>query len=102
MHQYANYIQPALAKLLKEIRRKRHYTQERMAECLRISTRCYSNLELGKSRFSCPSLFFFFVMLTDAEVLVAVHIFRGVARDIDQEWDLTLPDDWKGDNSGSQ
>ena len=73
MHPYANQIQPVLAKMLGDYRHKYHYSQERMSEHLRISPRSYSDLELGKSSFSGPSLLFFFLTMDDADRFVALQ-----------------------------
>lgn len=89
MHQYAAYIQPILAKMLGEYRHTHHYSQERMAENLRISPRSYSDLELGKSKFSGPSLLFFFLAMSDSEQLVTLQALREAIWRIDNEWDLT-------------
>ena len=84
MHRYALCIQPVLARMVGEIRRKRNYSQERMAECLRIATRSYSNLELGKSKFSGPSLLFFILMLTEEELLAMLRELCEAVRAYDE------------------
>lgn len=91
MHQYAHHIQPTLAKLLGDYRNKYQYSQERMSENLRISPRSYSDLELGKSTFSGPSLLFFFLIMDDNERLLALQELREVIFTIDEEWDVTQP-----------
>lgn len=90
MHQYANHIQPTLARMLGEYRHKCHYSQERMAENLRISTRSYSDLELGKSKFSGPSLLFFFLTMNDSDRISALQELSTVICRIDDEWDPNL------------
>lgn len=91
MHPYATHIQPALARLLGEYRRKCHYSQESMAENLRISTRSYSDLERGKSRFSGPSLLFFFLAMSEAELLSTLRELQEVIHSIEYDLDPTLP-----------
>ena len=83
MHPYAHYLQPELARILGNYRTAHLYTQERMAENLRISPRNYSNLELGKSGLSGPTLLFFFLTMTDAEQLATLQQLRFVINQID-------------------
>lgn len=90
MHQYAVYIQPILSKMLGEYRKLHHYSQETMAENLRISPRSYSDLELGKSKFSGPSLLFFILTMTEAEQLAALQSLKEAIYRIDTQWDYAV------------
>lgn len=83
MHPYANHIRPELAKILGDYRNTHHYTQERMAENLRISLRSYSDLELGKMNFSGPSLIFFVLTMTEAEQQAVIQKLREIVNRID-------------------
>ena len=91
MHQYTNYIQPVLARMLGEYRQKCDFSQERMAENLRISTRSYSDLERGKSNLSGPSLLFFVLAMTEAEQLSALRELQDVICKLEYELDPMLP-----------
>ena len=96
MHQYANYIQPILAQMLGEYRHKCHYSQERMAENLRISTRSYSDLERGKSNLSGPSLLFFVLTMNEAEQLAALRELQDVIYRLEYELDPMQPSSYPG------
>ena len=72
MHQYSTYIQPILTKTLNEYRQKCEYSQEIMAEKLRISPRSYGDLERGKSILSGPSLLFLLLAMDETEQLAVL------------------------------
>lgn len=67
MHRYAKGLRPTLANKVYEIRTNRHYTQEDMAEHLRISPRSYSNLERGINGCSAMTLIYIMNMMTEPE-----------------------------------
>lgn len=69
MHQYKNLLQEFLAERFKDCRKEHHFTQEVMAEKLHVSTRSYAYLEGGTYGCSAATLMFFFLILTDEEVI---------------------------------
>lgn len=69
MHQYRNLLQEFLAERIKGCRKGRALTQEVMAERLHISPRSYAYLERGIYGCSAATLMFFFLILTDEEVI---------------------------------
>lgn len=81
MHSYAKALRPTLAKQVHDIRIKHNYTQEDMAELLRISPRCYSNLERGINGCSAMTLIFFVMMMTETE---KQNLFLQLCGDIQQ------------------
>lgn len=69
MHQYKDLLQDFLAERFKDCRKERRFTQEVMAEKLHISPRSYAYLEGGTYGCSAATLMFFFLILTDEEVI---------------------------------
>ena len=69
MHQYKDLLQEFLIERLKTCRKERCFTQEIMAEKLQISPRSYAYLEGGTYACSATTLMFFFLILTDEEVI---------------------------------
>lgn len=59
------------------VRSKKGMTQEEMAECLRITSRAYGDLERGKYSFSATALIFFLLMMEPDEVVELLEDFRG-------------------------
>ena len=66
MKPYPALLAELLSEELSSLRQQMALTQEAMAERLRISSRAYSDLELGRYAASAPTLMFLFSML-DAE-----------------------------------
>lgn len=69
MHLCKDLLQDFLVARIKGCRKKRKFTQEVMAERLRISPRSYAYLEKGTYGCSAATLMFFFLILTDEEVI---------------------------------
>ena len=73
MHPYNELFRAFITQWIREYRKAIHATQEYMAEQLRISTRCYSDLE--KERNGCYAatlmflLLFLLLFLPETEVL---------------------------------
>lgn len=84
MHQYTLLLRAFLTEQIKTRRKALHWTQETMAEKLRISPRSYISLEQGKSGCSAATLMFFLLILSDQELLRLCAAFR---RRVDEEDD---------------
>jgi len=69
MHQYKDLLQEFLAERFKDCRTENRFTQEVMAEKLHISPRSYAYLEGGTYGCSAATLMFFFLILSDEEVI---------------------------------
>ncbi len=69
MHPYNELFRAFITQWIKNYRKTIHFTQERMAEKLRISVRSYSDLENGLNSFSGATLIFFVLFLPEPEVL---------------------------------
>lgn len=76
MHQYTLLLRVFLSEQIKGRRKALHFTQETMAEKLRISPRSYISLERGKSGCSAATLMFFLLILSEEEVLRLCAEFR--------------------------
>lgn len=70
MHIYTKQLQSTLSRKAYEVRKKRKISQQSMAECLRIDTRSYCDLEHGRYCFSAPSLILLELMMTEMELLL--------------------------------
>ena len=68
MSQYKLLLQGILTDRILVYRTANHFTQEQMAELLRISPRSYFDLEHGKYGLSALTLVFFLSMLPKSEV----------------------------------
>ena len=84
MHQYTLLLRSFLTERIKSRRKALHFSQETMAEKLRISPRSYISLEQGKSGCSAATLMFFLLILPDMELLRLCAEFR---RRVDEEDD---------------
>lgn len=76
MRQYKFLLQSLLRDSIYAFRKKRRYSQERMAELLHISARSYIDQEHGKYSFSALSVLFYFLVLPEEEVLSFLRTFR--------------------------
>ena len=76
MHQDTLLLRAFLTERIKARRKALHFTQEVMAEKLRISPRSYISLEQGKSGCSAATLMFFLLILSDEELLRLCADFR--------------------------
>lgn len=81
---YKRLLQDFLAEQIRRFRMERGYTQEQMAERLRISPRSYIDLE--HKRYGCSGLtcFFFLVMLDVEALLRLVNDFRELIERADR------------------
>lgn len=78
MQNYKDYLKKTLSAKMRAYRTLEKMKQEKMAEELRISTRCYSDLERGKSFFSGMSLLFFLILLPDEEIIKIMESLRAL------------------------
>ena len=100
MHQCTEIFRPILAKWVYEVRMERHFTQEDMAEHLRMSPRCYSDLELGKSGASLQTWISFMQLIKESEWIPMVRELIEILDEAENAPAITLPesrrDDWRG------
>ena len=81
MRVYKEFARAYLTPRLRPWRKERGFTQEKMAEKLRMSSRSYAELERGESGFSATTLLLFLCLLPDEEILEVVKVFlEGVLR----------------------
>ena len=78
MHQYKALLQIFLLERIKVYRKGHKLTQENMAEFLRISPRSYAYLEKGDNGCSATTRMFFFLILTEEELLQMLADFRAL------------------------
>ena len=76
MKQYKTLTRDFLAEHVTTLRKCRNLTQDQMAERLRITSRAYGDLELGKYCFSAVALRFLLLMLSEDEVKGFLKEFR--------------------------
>ena len=69
MHQHRNLLLEFLLERIEDCRKSRKVTQETMAEWLRISARSYGYIKAGTYGCSATTLMFFFLILTEEEVI---------------------------------
>ena len=65
---------------VREFRAKTSFSQERLAEKLRVNVRNYQKLERGVHKPSAITLFFFLNLLPDQEILAFVHTYGKLAK----------------------
>ena len=65
---------------VREFRAKTSFSQERLAEKLRVNVRNYQKLERGVHRPSAITLLFFLSLLPDQEILAFVHTYGKLAK----------------------
>ncbi len=80
MHSYTLIFKPHLIQLSEQCRENMHYTQERMAEELHISTRAYSDVKRNRQSLSASTLIFLLLMLTEEEVLAFLCYMRALVK----------------------
>lgn len=73
---YKRLLQDFLAEQIRRFRAENGYTQEQMAEYLRISPRSYIDLEHNRYGCSAMTFIFFLLMLDIEEVIRLVNDFR--------------------------
>lgn len=83
MHQYKDLLKAFLAEWIKDCRKGRSITQEVMAEQLHVSVRSYAYLERGTYGCSAATLMFFFLLLTDEEIVQLRIEFRTLVERVD-------------------
>ena len=76
MKSYKILLRDFLSEYIDGLRKHRGLSQEEMAECLRITSRAYSDLERGKYCFSSIPLLFLLLMLDDNELKELLNYFR--------------------------
>ncbi len=64
---------------VREFRAKTSFSQERLAEKLRVNVRNYQKLERGVHRPLAITLLFFLNLLPDQEILAFVHTYGKLA-----------------------
>lgn len=69
MHQHRDLLLEFLLERIEDCRKSRKATQETMAEWLRISPRSYAYIKRGTYGCSATTLMFFFLVLTEEEVI---------------------------------
>lgn len=81
---YKRLLQDFLAERIRRFRAERSYTQEHMAECLRISPRSYIDLE--HKRYGCSALtaLFFLLMLDNEARMRLFSDLRELIEEADQ------------------
>lgn len=77
MTTYKLLLREFLSESAGSVRNRKGMTQEEMAECLRITSRAYGDLERGKYSFSATALIFFLLMMEAHEVTELLESFRG-------------------------
>ena len=65
---------------VREFRAKTSFSQERLAEKLRVNVRNYQKLERGVHRPLAITLLFFLNLLPDQEILAFVHTYGKLAK----------------------
>lgn len=83
MHIFTKQFQPTLSKKASEVRKNRKYSQARMAECLRIDPRSYSDLEHGRYCLSAPTLILLELMMTEVELLLFLKELKGIVYEME-------------------
>lgn len=81
---YKRLLQDFLAEQIRRFRAEHSYTQEQMAERLRISPRSYIDLE--HKRYGCSAMTFgFFLLMLDMDALIQlINDFRELIEKADQ------------------
>lgn len=100
MHQYTDSFRPILAKWVYEVRMEHHFTQEDMAEHLRMSPRCYSNLELGKSGASLRTLVSIMQLIKESDWVPMVRELIEGNKWTENVSEITPPESRRGDRRG--
>lgn len=95
MHQCTGILRPILAKWVYEVRVEHHFTQEDMAEHLRMSPRCYSNLELGKSGVSLRTWIFFMQLIKESEWVPMVRELIEILHEAENAPAIMPPESWR-------
>ena len=87
MRRYQKLLQAFLRNAIVEFREQQDFSQEKMAELLRVSPRSYNDQEHGKYGFSAASLFFFLLSLPEEETLRLLHRLQERLEKEDQNGD---------------
>lgn len=85
MKGYKGIVKEFLADYTSELRKEKGWTQEEMAEQLRITNRAYGDLERGKYCFSSVALLFLMSILKDHEQVKLIDEFRKKVQEIEQK-----------------
>lgn len=85
MKRYKLSVRKFLSEYTGTLRKLRDFTQEEMAEHLRITSRAYGDLERGKFCFSTVALLFLLLMLDDDELKTLLHGFRKMIDELEQK-----------------
>ena len=100
MHQYSKLFRPILARWVYEVRMEHHFTQEDMAEQLRMSPRCYSDLESGKSGISFRTMVSFMYLLKESEWIPIIRELTEAFDRAENEPEFMPPENRKCDKRG--
>lgn len=85
MRKYDKHLlQNFLAEHIRQFRAEHNYTQEQMAERLRISPRSYIDLEHKRYGCSGPTAFFFLLLLDNEARVQLFNDFRKLIDEADQ------------------
>ena len=85
MKQHKMLAKEFLAEYTDTLRKLRNLTQDEMAECLRITSRAYGDLERGKYCFSAIALLFFLLLLSVDELNAFLEGFRKRVYDLEHK-----------------
>lgn len=77
MTQYKEITKEFLSSYADGLRKRRALTQEKMADCLHITSRAYGDLERGKYCFSANALLFLLLMLEEPELSGFLKSYRS-------------------------
>ena len=84
MHPYSDLFRAFITQWIKDYRKTIRVTQEIMAERLRISVRCYSDLEKGRNSCYAATLMFLLLSLPEPEVVRLCEEFRNRVKEADE------------------
>ena len=83
MRRYNLLVRDLLRDSIQGYRKSQSYTQEAMAEKLRLSPRSYADQEHGEYGFSATSLLFFMSLLPERETLELIREFERLVEEED-------------------
>ena len=90
MNYSKKFFETQLTNLVEVYRNKLQYTQEQMAEVLRISPRAYYDIKRKKNSISAPVLIFLLLLMSDEELLAFRDNMKEIVAQAEQEGDLAV------------
>lgn len=90
MNYSKKFFETQLTNLVEVYRNKLQYTQERMAEVLRISPRSYYDIKRKKNSISASVLIFLLLLMSDEELLAFRDNMKEIVAQAEQEGDLAV------------